>query len=105
MKNTFFRHILRLSVICLFIFLLQFFRVFCPIRRLFGIPCPTCGVTRALLYLCEGRIRASLACHPLAIPLTLTVWLLLHKSLFKKKRPVFLLCAHNGFFEFSPLHL
>ncbi|HXO18926.1 MAG TPA: DUF2752 domain-containing protein [Thermoanaerobaculia bacterium] len=42
----------------------------CLSRRLLGIPCPTCGMTRALAHLAKGEWRAALALHPLA-PLVL----------------------------------
>lgn len=40
----------------------------CPTARLFHVPCPGCGMTRAFLLLFDGRWAASLAMHPLAIP-------------------------------------
>jgi len=39
---------------------------FCLARRLLGIPCPGCGMTRALAHLAKGEWRAALALHPLA---------------------------------------
>jgi len=38
----------------------------CPLRRLLGIPCPGCGMTRALAHLAKGEWRAAVALHPLA---------------------------------------
>jgi hypothetical protein len=38
----------------------------CPIRALLGIPCPGCGLTRALLLCFHGDFAASLDLHPLA---------------------------------------
>jgi hypothetical protein len=38
----------------------------CLWRRLLGIPCPGCGMTRALAHLAKGEWRAALAVHPLA---------------------------------------
>ena len=38
----------------------------CPFHALTGLPCPTCGTTRALAALCTGRLAASLAWNPLA---------------------------------------
>jgi uncharacterized protein DUF2752 len=38
----------------------------CPSRRLFGLPCPGCGMTRALAHLAKGEWRAALAVHPLS---------------------------------------
>ncbi len=39
---------------------------FCPLRFLLGIPCPGCGMTRALAHLARGEWRPALALHPLA---------------------------------------
>lgn len=38
----------------------------CLVRRVLGIPCPGCGMTRALSHLARGEWRAALALHPLA---------------------------------------
>jgi len=43
----------------------------CPIAATFHRPCPGCGLTRATLLLLHGHVRASLAMHPLAVPLLL----------------------------------
>jgi len=39
----------------------------CGFRALTGLPCPTCGSTRAVLALADGRLLAALAHNPLAI--------------------------------------
>lgn len=49
-----------------------------------GLPCPTCGVTRALLALARGDLRESLCCHPLALQLTLSAVIALH---LRRMRP------------------
>lgn len=38
----------------------------CLVRRVLGLPCPGCGMTRALAHLARGEWRAALALHPLA---------------------------------------
>lgn len=37
----------------------------CQSRRLFGIDCPGCGLTRSVVHLAHLRVRDSLAVHPL----------------------------------------
>jgi len=37
----------------------------CAFKGLTGIPCPTCGATRSLVYLAHGGIFAALAMNPL----------------------------------------
>lgn len=44
--------------------------VLCPFRRLTGLPCPTCGLTRSWIAALHGRLGESVALHPLG-PLTL----------------------------------
>lgn len=39
----------------------------CPFHTLTGVPCPGCGLTRAVVCLCHGRFSESLAFHPLAL--------------------------------------
>jgi hypothetical protein len=40
----------------------------CAVATLFHVPCPGCGMTRALRLLASGRLDASLQMHPLAVP-------------------------------------
>jgi len=42
--------------------------VLCLFRRLTGIPCPSCGLTRAAALIARGEFARSLAVHP-ALPL------------------------------------
>lgn len=38
----------------------------CPFLRAFGIPCPGCGLTRAIAYLIRGDFQASISFHAFA---------------------------------------
>jgi hypothetical protein len=57
-------------------------RAGCPFAALFGIPCPGCGMTRAVLLMSAGHFAASLRMNALAVPSALatlavmgaTVW-------------------------------
>ncbi len=50
--------------------------VLCPFRRLTGLPCPGCGLTRAWVYLAHGWWRESLVAHPFgAVAMVATVGL------------------------------
>lgn len=48
----------------------------CTMAMLFHLPCPGCGMTRAVRLLAAGHVEASLEMHPLALPV-LGVWALL----------------------------
>ena len=37
---------------------------FCPMVRIFGLPCPGCGMTRAFLYVVKGRFEEALYINP-----------------------------------------
>ena len=38
----------------------------CLTRRLLGLPCPGCGVTRGLAHLLQGNLARAMTLHPLA---------------------------------------
>jgi hypothetical protein len=62
----------------------------CLWRRLTGIPCPGCGMTRALAHLAKGEWAAAAGDHLLAYPLAvelLLVWLIWAVFL-ARRRPV-----------------
>jgi hypothetical protein len=40
----------------------------CPVAALLHVPCPSCGMTRALALAATGHLDASLRMHPLAVP-------------------------------------
>lgn len=51
----------------------------CAFRRLTGIGCPTCGMTRAMVLLLRGDARGAFAAHPLALPFLIEIavaWLI-----------------------------
>ena len=45
----------------------------CALKRLTGLPCPTCGSTRAVLHLLGGRVGQAFAAQPLVM-LVAAVW-------------------------------
>jgi len=44
------------------------FHIRCPIRWIFSVPCPTCGISRSFSELISGNFSRSLYYHPLTIP-------------------------------------
>ena len=65
------------------------FPVICPLRRFFGIPCPTCGVTRSVVHLLQGRPSESFAAHRLG-------WLVLAAILFQLPYRTWCLTGRRG---------
>lgn len=41
--------------------------IICPFRRMTGLPCPGCGLTRSWVYLAHGRWSDSWAAHPFGV--------------------------------------
>ena len=39
----------------------------CPMKRFLGVPCPTCGTTRAVVLLVKGRFAEAFSMQPLAV--------------------------------------
>ena len=50
--------------------------VVCPLRLVFGLPCPGCGLTRGLSELWHGDISGALAYNAFALPVFAVLWLL-----------------------------
>ena len=45
--------------------------LFCPFRQITGWPCPTCGATRALAALTQGKLIAAFSFNPLVAAVSL----------------------------------
>ena len=82
------RHIACIGAICLFIFMQVVLKISCPILYVLGVPCPTCGVSRAMYSLLRWDINLYVYYHPLAFPLVVSVFLMLHLKQFKRRRLV-----------------
>jgi hypothetical protein len=46
----------------------------CPLKRLAGIPCATCGMTHAFVHLAHGEVALALAASPLGALLAAALW-------------------------------
>jgi hypothetical protein len=47
----------------------------CPFKAFTGLPCATCGMTHAFVYLAHGEVRAALAASPFGAALAGAAWL------------------------------
>lgn len=43
--------------------------VYCPSVYLFGMPCPGCGMTRAMLLTCRGELLSAYHMNPMIFPI------------------------------------
>ena len=88
--------------------------VLCPLRAVTGIPCPSCGLTRALAHLERGHWAEALKFHPfspllLILALALIALLLLelatHRAIIanplQSRRSVFILFAVMVVFQIA----
>jgi hypothetical protein len=63
----------------------------CLLRRLAGLPCPGCGLTRAFAHLAKGEWAAAASDHPLAFVLAAELalaWLAWGAALLRRRPPV-----------------
>lgn len=89
MKQTAKAHIVYFSAIIIFIVLINAFDIGCPILYLFDVPCPTCGVSRALLSLVKLDVTGYFHYHPMGVPLLISVWFMIHIKLFQHKKIIY----------------
>lgn len=82
------KHILLISVLSAVLLLLWLTGLGCPFRALFGIPCPTCGMTRALLSLLRLDLAGYARYNIMALPAALAVLAGLHRKRLRISRRV-----------------
>jgi hypothetical protein len=69
----------------------------CPFRAMTGLPCPLCGMTRAVTAGLRGDVVASLRFQPAGLVLiALGVWLLVRRSRVAVRLPPWVLPATFG---------
>lgn len=62
------------------------FHAFCPMVILTGLPCPGCGMTRAMFYLVTGRPQQAVWMNPMSIPVAcLMLYFLWNRYVLGKK--------------------
>ncbi len=102
------RNLILLGAVLLFLLMAALTDFSCPLFRILKIPCPTCGVTRAMFALLRLDLTAYVHYQPLALPLCVAVWLMLNVDLWKHKRAAagfaIAVAAVNVFFWIYRLH-
>lgn len=61
---------------------------FCPLKATTGFPCPSCGITKSIVYFYDGNIIKSLSFHlfgPLVVSFCLFIIILFSVELITKK--------------------
>lgn len=88
-KIKFYHKIIILLSIAVVSFGMWLFETGCLIQIFFGIPCLTCGITRAFFAIINGQVAVSLKIHPMifSIPI-LVIFFLFSEKLFYGKRKV-----------------
>lgn len=80
------RHLFIFAIIGVYFTLSSFFDISCPIMYLIKIPCPTCGITKAIMALVQFDIKGYVEYNVMAFFMVTTVILLIHRNIFNKKR-------------------
>lgn len=71
----------------LLIGIVYIFAVGCPLHRIFGIPCPGCGMSRAWISFFMLDFKSAFKFHPLFIPITGILLYEIHREIVPKKLP------------------
>lgn len=76
--------IVLLHIKVLILLALLFFTMWhCPVRLLFGVPCPGCGTTRACISLLKLDVRAAFASQPVFPILILIFLYAVHRNIIR----------------------
>lgn len=78
--NLLLMHITLLAAVLIYMAVMVKLRIFCPIRHFTGIPCPGCGMSRALGCLLRLDIRGSLRCNPALLPCMGAIMILINRE-------------------------
>lgn len=80
------QHLFIFAVIGIYFVLSTIFDITCPIKYITKVPCPTCGMTRAMMSLIRLDFKGYVEYNFMAFFMITAVMLLIHRNVFKKKR-------------------
>lgn len=76
-----------LFILAAFYIFMYFADVGCFFQNVFGVPCPGCGMTRALISALKLDVKAALEFHPMVFSLPLIAWYIFNNGrLFKNRK-------------------
>jgi Protein of unknown function (DUF2752). len=78
--NLLFMHVILLAAALLYMAVMVKLKIYCPIRYITGIPCPGCGMSRALGCLLRLDLSGSLRSNPALLPCMMTIILLINRD-------------------------
>lgn len=70
----------------------------CPVYKLLGIPCPTCGMTRSYLALLDGDIKLAFMYHPLFLLVPVVILLFIFSEFINPKKYKIIMYTILGLF-------
>ena len=80
------KHIFIFAVIGIYFVLIAIFDITCPIRYITKVPCPTCGMTRAMMSLIRLDFKGYVEYNVMAFFMITAVMLLIHRDVFKRRK-------------------
>lgn len=80
------RHLFIFAIIGIYFVLSTIFNITCPIMYLTKVPCPTCGMTKAIMALVQLDIKGYVEYNSMAFFMITAVILLIHRNVLGKKK-------------------
>lgn len=73
-------HLTLLGAVLIYMFVMVKLEIYCPIRYITGVPCPGCGMSRALGCLLRGDLAGYFRCNPALLPCVATIIVLINRE-------------------------
>ena len=73
-------HLTLLGAVLIYLFVMVKLEIYCPIRYITGVPCPGCGMSRALGCLLRLDLEGSLRCNPSLLPCMAALFVLVNRE-------------------------